>query len=479
MNSGLKNKSLSAILWDLLGLIGQRGATFIVSIFLARLLTPEDFGIVGIAMVFIGISQGLLDLGFGASLIQKKDNSNDLYSSVFFANVFIGVLLTAMFIVIAPIIADFFSNPEVELVLRWLSFLIFIQSTAIVPISILKRNLNFKVLSQRLIISNVLGGIVGILMALNGFGVFSIVAQQLISTAFDVAFVWVRVKWRPRVLFSLEKINEIKSFSGYVFLDQITSTIFKRLDVLFVGKIFSPAILGYYTRADSLNRLSTNIATSSIQKVFFPVLSSIQDDDSRFNRVYEKVFSVVVFLSFIGIGLAYILSKDIIIGLFGEKWLFSVSIFNIIVFRSINIPLNGLLLNALISKGYAKESFKIGIFRRVLNLLPILIALFFGLIAFLYATVILSYLMTIINIVFVNKYVPLDLRFHLDEFWKLALPFASVFMLKGMFGSELSSHVIESSVFITIYLVFCIIIKSKGFIETCNVIKSVLNRESK
>lgn len=463
MNS-LKRRSAVALAWDFGGLLVNRGSGFIISIFLARLLSPEEFGLIGMAMAFIAISQAFIDVGFVSALIQRKENTNLTYSSVFYFNILSGFVLTIIFYFVAPFIGDFYGNSDVTAILRWLSLSFLFNSLNQVQSAILIKELNFRVLTIRNVTASIMSGVFGVIAAFQGFGVYSLVIQTLSNGVMSTVLLWSISNWKPSFSFSYSELKSLTSFSVFVFFDVITSSVFSKLDVFFIGKAFSSATLGFYSRAESLNSQVTSVTASSISKVFFPVLSSLKDDVAKFNSVYFKIVSLISFVSFILSGILYALAEPIIIGLFGEKWFFSILIFQILVFKSFNVPLNSVMLQALLGKGFAKENFKIGLARKVIRTLPIGIGLIFGLIPFLWSVVVVSYGLTIFNIYFIQRYLQIKMLYHLRKVFEGAVPFFLLTLCLKIFQIDtLFNLILSTLIFVIVYVFYASIIKMEGY----------------
>lgn len=398
----LKKKSLNAFLWDLGGTFGRKGISFITSIFLARLLTPEEFGIVGMALVFIAVFQVFGDVGFTKGLIQSQENTSVTYSSIFYINILLGSILTISIYLAAPIVGSFYENDQVTEVLEYLSLLFILSAFNIVQQTILQKQLKMKVLSLRTILAQVIGGAVGITMAFMGYGVFSLVAQMITAGLVTSIVLWTVTDWYPKIEFSIKEVKRLFGFSAYIFFEQILSKIFKEINTLFIGKAFSASTLGFFTRAESFNKLIIKFSSTSLSKVFFPVLSELQNDEKNYKRVYYKLISVVTLISFGFTGVLFILSETLIIGLFGAKWEPSVLIFQILVLKGYIYPVSVVINNAFLSQGKSKEFFLVGLVRKFSRLLPLVVGYFYGFNAFLIAFVILSNLLMVYN-VFVAK----------------------------------------------------------------------------
>jgi len=475
----LKRKSSVALSWDLLGLIASKGSSFIISIFLARLLSPEEFGLVGMASVFIVVFQVFGDVGFSTALIQKKDIDNLAYDSVFYFNVFGGGLLFILFYFISPFIGDFYNRPEVVSIIRWLSISFLLNSLNQVQTALLTKKLNFKVLTIRNIASTLFGGILGVIAALNHYGVYALVIQSLASTLMRTILLWSISTWKPSWRFSRKELMGLTNFSLYVFFDRLISTIFRKLDVILVAKIFSASSLGFYSRAVSLKDQVTTYSSTSIQKVFFPVLSSIQDDKERFESVYYKVLSVVLFLTFLLSGILFVLGEEIIINLFGEKWSPSVPLFEVLILGVCVYPLNAMMINALMSQGFSKENFKVGLIRKAIQLAPLAIAYYYGLYLFTVSYVCASYLATFVNIYFLEKYAGFSIKKHILKLTHHGLLLILLVLFVHYFGiNNGTAKFVLTLIYVILYYSYHKIFKSEGllFLEQ-NVMDKLIKRK--
>ena len=463
--TSLKRKSVHALAWDFGGLLVTRGSGFIISIVLARLLAPAEFGLVGMAGVFIAISQVFIDVGFASALIQRKENSDLTYSSVFYFNIFSGILLTVFFYFLAPLIGGFYDNPEITSIVRWLSLSFLFNSFNQVQSAILTKELNFKVLTLRNVIASIVAGIVGVIAAFQGMGVYALVIQTLSGALMSTILLWSISKWKPSLRFSMNELKGLMGFSAYVFFDRLVSTAFGKLDVLLIGKIFSPATLGFYSRAVSLKNQVTTYSTASLGKVFFPVLSSIKDNHAEYERIYFKVISVVAFISYGLTGVLYVLGEHIIIGLFGEKWLPSVVIFQVLILSVCNYPLNSMMVNAFMSKGFSKENFRIGLLRKSVRIIPLFLAYFYGLYEFTVGVVIVSYVLTLVNMLFLRHYLNLSVLKHLKKVFEGMFPLVGcVLVFHGFELYGLLESFLLGSTYIIVYFLFNYFIKAEGII---------------
>ena len=401
----LKRKSLSAVIWDLGGSFGQQIFSFIIGIFLARLLMPEEFGLVGMAMAFIAVFQVFSDVGFASALIHRQDTTSLTYSSVFYLNIGIGLVLAGLTFYGAPLIGAFYNDSEVTAVVRWLSLIFIFSSFNIVQKTLLKKNLDMKALNIRVFLSQLIGGSIGIYMAFQGFGVYSLIGMRIVDDIVTTIFFWSVTDWYPKWEFSKKEITRLTGYSSYIFFDQFFSKIFSRIDTFFIGKVFSASTLGFYSRAQSLNQAVTKYSSKTLQKVFFPVLSKLQNDDEKYFSVYYKLIAVVTFLAFGLVGFLFITGESLIILLYGEKWQPSVLIFQILILKAFTYPISIMVNNSFLSRGHSKENFWIGVFRKIVRIVPLVIGYLYGLNPFLIAMVGTSYFLCTGNILFARYFI--------------------------------------------------------------------------
>lgn len=405
------NDQASALGWSFLGDFSRQGVTFVVSIVLARLLLPEDFGLVGMSMAFIAILSLLIDGGFSKALIQAETVDETSFDSVFYFNLGIGILVMALLYFLAPSIGKFYESETVTDLVRWLSFLVPIKALSVVHIAIFTRDLRFKELGVRSFIAGAGAGVVGVVMALLGYGVYALVGQSLVGALLGVLVLWWAADWRPGRRFSYARLREISIFGKFVFAANLLSRSISEIYALFIGKLFSPATLGFFTRSQSLSRLMIRYTSGVVMKVYMPIFSKLQNEEEKFRELFFRVTRLTAWATFLLSGLLIIGAELLVTTLFGEKWLPSVRIFQILMLSFFNYPINSLLINALLAKGLSRNNFHYSLFRSGLQLLPLLFGWFYGFEIFLISFVTISYLGTLIN----NWLVGRDLGF---SFWR-------------------------------------------------------------
>ncbi|HRP18487.1 MAG TPA: lipopolysaccharide biosynthesis protein, partial [Ginsengibacter sp.] len=376
------NSVRTSVLWDYAGNLSSQLISFVISVVLARMLGPEEFGLIALAMVVISMATIFATMGFGASIINAKELDPRAVNTIFIVNVGIGLLLTFLCILFAPAIARFYQNEQLESVLQVLS-VIFIFSTAqAVHQALLTRDMKFRQLAKRQVLSSTLGGIVGIVMAYRGMGVWSLVGQALVSNFCNVVFYWYISTWRPSFLFSVHAIKPYWEYSNKLFLSSILDNVYSRFDVIFFGKIFSLALVGNFNRARSFTQLIIRNSSQSIMKVLFPYLSKLQGNLEQMRKTSVKALHIICFLVFGLIAVFASCGQDLILFLYSEKWKDAIPIFYWLILGSFAYPLSALLVNIIRGNGNSRLFLNLEIVKKVIACIPFYFGWRFGIIAF-------------------------------------------------------------------------------------------------
>jgi len=314
----LKEKTLSGLFWNMSERVGLRLVQFLPTILLARLLSPDEFGLMGMLVIFTLLAEVFLDSGFGAALIQKKDADFTDECSIFYFNIFVGMVIVALLFFAAPWIAAFYNQPALIAMTRWLSLDILLKSFTLIQTTLLTRQLDFKTQIKANLSATLLGGAAGVAAAYAGWGAWSLVAQTLASSAIRAVAMWRMSAWRPALVFSLASLKSMFTFGSNMLFSSLLATFFDNFYQVFIGKYFSAASLGYYTRANSLKRIVMDTTSDTLGRVLYPALSSVQNDVERLRRAYRKTILLSVFVHFpLMFGLA-VVAKPLITLLFSE-----------------------------------------------------------------------------------------------------------------------------------------------------------------
>ena len=404
MPTNLKQKTIDALVWSFLERFCQQGVQFFISVILARLLLPEEYGLVAMLTIFIAVAQSFIDSGFGQALIQKK-NSNFLDEcSIFYFNVFVGLVAAGLLCLLAPMIADFYRQPLLVPLTYALSLNLIFNSFSLIQTSLLIKHINFKVELIVSLIATSLSGGIGIAMAMNGFGVWSIVAQSVSRSFFRTISLWSLSKWRPTLAFSFKSLTSMLSFGFNLLLSGLLDTIFQNIYFLVIGKLFSPGLLGFYSRAKGLQQMFVANMALPMSRVAFPVFSGIQNDKVRLKRFVKKALKMNSFINFpIMIGLI-VVAEPFVALLLTKKWLPCVPYFKLLCIVGLMYPLQVINLNVLKSLGRSDLFFRLEILKKILISLAILSTYRFGVLGLLLGQVALSFLSYILNSYYTSKF---------------------------------------------------------------------------
>jgi O-antigen/teichoic acid export membrane protein len=395
--SSLKQKTVSGLLWSFIDNFSKLGLTFIIGIILARLLSPSEFGLIGMISIFIALSQSLVDSGFTQALIRKKECTQADYSTVFYFNLLVGFVLYLVLYLSAPSISRFFEEPQLNLIVKVIGLGIVINAFTIVQRARLTKEINFKLQTKISIIASVVSGTIGIVMAYSGYGVWSLVFKTLMGFFFSSVLLWIWNKWKPTLVFSKNSFKELFSFGYRLLLSGLIDTVYRNIYLLIIGKYFSAAELGFYTRADQFNNLPSSNITSVIQRVSYPILTEIQDDVPRLKIAYQKIIKSTMLISFVAMMIMAAVAKPLILSLIGEKWLPSVIYLQLLSFVGMLYPLHAINLNMLNVQGRSDLFLRLEIIKKILAIPVILMGILLGVKMMIVAMIFLSLIAYFLN----------------------------------------------------------------------------------
>ena len=393
----LKDKTVKGVGWSAIDNVVQTGVTFLVSIVLARLLTPDDYGLIGIIAIFTTVCTALINGGFTTALIRKKDATDDDYNTAFVTNLGISIVLYAFIFLCSPLIADFFGREELLALTRVSSLGMIIGALALVQQTRLTKRIDFKSQTKITLIASVSSGIVGIVLAVLGFGVWSLVAQQLMSHCLRTVLLWFVNKWIPSLRFSSKSFHELFGFGWKMMVSSVIDTVWKELYQVVVGKFYNPATLGQYTRAKGFSRIFSINITNVVQRVTYPVLSNIQDDRERMINAYRKIIKISMFVTSVSMLSLGAISEPLLYCLIGPKWYEASTYLPLICVIGSLYPLHSINLNMLKVQGRSDLYLELEIVKKVIALGPLAVGAFVGIIPMLYTSIFTSIIAYFVN----------------------------------------------------------------------------------
>ncbi len=368
----LKSKTATGLFWSFLDSFGVYIVKFGFSIVIARTLSPDDYGLMGMILIFISMGQVIMQSGFSAALVQKKEASANDYSTAFWFNVTAALAVWIVLFFSAGAIAGFFNRPILVNVTRVAAAGIILNSLCSVHVAILTRDLNFKRQTWLNFTGTIISGITGVTMALRGYAVWALVFQTLSGNLIYMAGLWITSKWRPSFIFDLKSFRSLFSFSYKILLQGIMDVIFTKAYFPLIGKLFAASQLGFYTNANRFYELFVRQSSVSVTRVLFPAFSSVQDERERFNKNYLSSFNVLSMLMFAGTVILIIASRPFISLALTEKWLPAVPYMQLFFAEGFFFPLLTLNQNILLSVGRSGLTLKIDILKKALIFLSIL-----------------------------------------------------------------------------------------------------------
>lgn len=472
MHNSEKKTIITSLVWKLLERTGTQGVQFIVQIVLARLLLPEDFGIVAIVSIFILLANVLVEGGFNVALIQKKDSDELDFTSSFYLSLFFALILYFLLYILSPMISLYYEMEILTNVLRILGISLFFGSVNSVQNALIAKNMLFKKQFLSTFASVIISGLIGIIFALNGFGVWSIVIQQLLTQVLTTIIYFKIVKWKPMLKFSISRIVILAKFGWKVLLSNILDTLFDDIRSLVIGKVSNASMLGYYNRGRQIPSVIVNNINGSIQAVMLPALSNKQDNLNTVKTMLRRSISTSSFIIFPLMFGIMASAESLIIVLLTEKWLLTVPFLQIFAMTYLFRPIQITNLQVIIALGRSDIALNLQIIKNIIGMVLLLLTFSQGVLAIAVAGMISTVLSTIINI-YPNKRL---VNYSYKEQAKDVLPslilsilmFFVVYNLRGLLESVLLTLVIQIIVGIIIYIFLSFIFKLEELIYLKN-----------
>lgn len=393
----LRTNIIYNLFWKFLERGGTQGIQFLVQILLARLLTPEDYGTVALIIIFIQISNVFIQSGFNTALIQKKDADHVDFSTVFYFSLFVALILYMLLFFSSPLIAKFYNKPIIVPVVRWLSLTLFFGAISSIQNAVIAKNMEFKKLFYSSLVAMCISSILALGAAYSGLGVWAIVIQQLSSQILVTAVLWYTVKWRPILAFSFKKLKSLFSYGSKILASTLIETFYNNVRGLIIGKIYTPAVLGYYNRGQQFPSIIITNINGSIQSVMLPVMSSEQDDLRKMKLLVRRSISVSSFLVFpIMVGLA-IIAEPLVILMLTDKWLPAVPFLQIYCISYAVWPLHTANLQAISALGRSDIFLVLEILKKTIGIIIMFFSIKYGVYAIAVGEVLSSLFSTLIN----------------------------------------------------------------------------------
>ena len=466
------------MIWSALQRFGTMGISFVSNIVLARLLTPDDYGCIGMLAIFITVSNTFVDGGFGSALIQKKEPTQKDYSTIFWLNLFMSVVIYGILYISAPAVSRFYDIPLLSSVLRVQGIVLIINALNIVQTNQLRKSINFKRLAVIYIASQIVGAVCAIVLAYMGWGVWAWVAQQIIASSITSVILWVMNRWLPQLCFSFDSFKQLFSFGGFILASNLINTFCNNVQGLLIGKFFNPAILGYYTQAYKLEDVASHSISSVVDQVAYPVFSKVQSDNDGLKNVIYRLILLIAYVAFPMMLILVLIAEPLIGLLYGEKWLPSVPYFQIICIGGIAGCLQGVTYLAIASIGKSKELFLWTIIKRGLGMILLIAGMvLFGMNGLLWGFVLSCWSVTFINAYLVSKYIKYGLWQQIKDVLPIILISSMVFIITLVIANKLTLGgymyiVLVLLIYISMYLLLSSVVKLQAYSFIKEIVKS-------
>lgn len=458
---------LSGLIWRWLERVGAQGVQFIVSLVLARLLAPEVFGTIALINVFIAILEVFVDSGLGNSLIQKKEADDLDFSTVFYFNMVVCCVLYVGLFLVAPFIAEFYNMPELVWPIRAIGLILVISGVKNVQQAYVSRTMQFKLFFYATLCGTIGAAVLGIWMAVAGFGIWALIAQSLFNSTVDTIILWCTVKWRPRRMFSWERLKVLLTFGWKLLVSSLLDTGYNRLRQMVIGKLYTPSSLAFYDKGSHFPAIVVNNITSSINSVLFPAMSSEQDNKEiirSLTRRAIKTSSYVMWPLMMGLCAC---AESIVTILLTEKWLPCVPYLRIFCITYAFYPIHAANLNAIKAMGRSDIFLKLEIIKKAIGLGLLFITMYHGVMAIAYSLLVSSFTSQIINS-WPNRKL---LYYRYEEQLKDILPsialsvimFAIVWSIKFLHLNIIVTFIIQMLSGVAIYISGSLIFKIESF----------------
>ena len=475
MSDSLKSTATKGILWSFVERFSVQGVQFVIMIIMARLLTPEDYGLIGMLAVFLAVSQSLIDSGFSQALIRKQNRTEIDNSTVFYFNIIVSVLLYLILFISAPFVSDFYDTPQLTPIMRVVCLSVIINSLAVVQRAHLTINIDFKTQAKASLIAAVTSGIVGISLAYTDYGVWSLVWQQLLNLGINTLLLWFFSKWRPILAYSWNSFRELFSFGSKLLFSGLLDTLYRNIYPIVIGKLFSASTLGHYTRAHHFSEFPSSNVTGILQRVTYPILCKLQNDDERLSNVYRKFLKLSAYTIFpLMMGLAGV-SKSFIKISIGSQWDFCAELLIIICFSMMWYPIHAINLNFLQVKGRSDLFLRLEIIKKILGVTMLVITSPFGLVVMCYGQIVNSFIALIINTYYTGKLINVGFIRQMRDLFPTLVLSVSMFVMIILFNSFIPNIYLQLVVGIIIgiiyYITFSIVFKFSELKELMSIVR--------
>lgn len=439
------NRVVKGIFWSGIERFSSQGIQFVISVIISRILLPREYGLIAMLSIFISLGQTFIDGGFGQALIQKRNRTEIDYSTAFFTNLGVSIGAYILLFVGAPLIADFYNEPELCVLARFVGLNFIVSSFMVVQNAIISIRLDFRTLTISSLIAVIVSGITGVVLAINGLGVWALAIQALLSNVIRVLIIWIYSKWIPLLKFSIKSFKELFGFSSKILVSTIMHTLYLNMYTLVIGKFYNTTDVGLYNRANSLANFSSTNLTNVIQRVFYPVLCEQQDEDDNLKITLKESIRALALVVFPSCLLLALFAKPLLYVVFTPKWLPAAPLLSILAISFILYPLMSMNIQMLQVKGYSNLFLRAEIVKKITAIILLIASLKLGVIYLCLSILAYNICDYLIALFYVKKIFQTSLfeqvkwmkDFILIDIFTVILAIAGIWLLKNSYTCQL------------------------------------------
>lgn len=475
MHDSLKHKTVNSLIWRVIEHGGRQIVTFVISLILARLIMPDQFGLVAMLTVFTAVANVFIDSGFSSALIRKNNRTQEDCSTVYWFNIIVAICCYVIIFFGAPLVSEFYGIGELTSILRVSSLGLIIGSFVGVHIILLNAELDFKTLTKFNLGATLFSGIIGIVLAFLNFKVWALVFQGLSQTLLNTIMIFFKVKWRPSFIFSKSSFYEFFGFGSKLLISSILNTVYNNVYAIVIGKVFKASDLAFYNRATSFTAITSAVPTGVIQSVTYPTLCKLQDNDNNLKNAYRRLIKMSAFVVFplcLGVGAV---SYPLINILLTEVWIYSASLLSIIVFSLMWYPIHAINLNYLIVKGKSNLFLRLEVIKKIQGVIILCITIPFGLQTMCWGMVVSSLLNLIWNTYYTKKFLNMGILDQLYDLFPILILCAFMYAASRLtaiyLGNDIVSLIVSVLIGVVIYVGGALIFKFPEVKEILNLRK--------
>ena len=483
MNAELKEKTLSGIAWNFLERFLSRGFNVIITLLLAWFLSPEDYALIAMVIVFVALSQVIVDGGFGHALIRKKNTTREDYNTVFYTNIFLSIFIYSLLYFCAPFIANFYGEQTLVSIIRVVGVSVFFNALTVVQQSVLQKKMLFKLQLKVQLPAVVISSCTALILAYFSFGVWALISQIVVNAFFVALLYWRLNIWRPRRIFSIQSLQELFSFSSFLMMESLLAVPFKNMYNIILPKFFASSIVGIYFFAEKIKELVLSQLVQSIQTVVYPALATLQDEKNRLKDGFRQVVLIMSFVLTAFLLFLSALTESVFGALFPIRWYEAIPFVQILCIAALFYPLNALNLNIMKVVGKTNLILYVGLYKKILGIIIFSITLLFNdIIVVLYGQIIFSILGYIPNSYYASRLIGYSVYEQLLDF----LPSLTLSSIVAIFVYFLQSildfnPLIElltlSGIAIIVYLILAYLFKLKAYMLTKDLLIKKLKKK--